>query len=586
MLNYRDFTIDETRFEGLADSIKTWETDFGIHWIPIIDAGIAYRPNIDYTAFDDAVAADVFIKANSEKSTEDFIGEVWPNEASYPDFFKTEAQEYWKSQIASFYEQAPFSGLWLDMNEASNFCAGTCSQFSQTPSSSVLAMQRYIPSGRELNEKSISVDAIHEGGIYEIEAHSLFGTMQVKAAHEYFEEAGKRTFIIERSSAAGMGKFASAWLGDNYSDVFYLGTSMLGAQMMSTFGITLAGADICGFGGNTTPDLCARWTMVGALHPFARNHAAYDSISQEPYQYSDDEYDATTTYMDIMRQGILNRYHILRYYYTMFFLSSVYKTGAFFNPLFYHFPEDANAYNDYQYYAMIGDALKLSAMTTSLDEDDVDFYFPAGTWCDVLKPEQQCLHSTGESFTLSSKIYDVYLHLFEGYIIPMHDATALGVMNTQDLNTHPTDLHILGRTGGIIKTDWLAMGEFVVDDGMETDLGGNFNHYVISAFPVSGYITMMFTTIAQATNLATSDPDCLSVNTNDYLGSLYFYDASNLGLDVATTYTVTVNYVNEGGSEDLATEATYDDTTDRIVFLNDQPTICFNRVESILLSPA
>jgi alpha-glucosidase len=75
----------------------------------------------------------------------------------------------------------------------------------------------YVPTGRDLEEKSISLDAIHEGGVTELDAHSLFGTMESKATHEWFASNNKRTMIIERSSFAGMGKFASRWLGDNFS---------------------------------------------------------------------------------------------------------------------------------------------------------------------------------------------------------------------------------------------------------------------------------------------------------------------------------------------------------------------------------
>ena len=170
----------------------------------------------------------------------------------------------------------------MDMNEASNFCTGVCYE-SQRSADPVKYKLPYVPTGRDLEMKSMTLDAIHQGGILELDVHSLFGTMEVQSAHEYFVSKNKRTMIIERSSFAGMGKFASRWLGDNFSNNAYMGYSVTGIMGHNIMGIPLAGSDICGFIGDTNAELCARWHMVGAFYPFSRNHNSWDTISQEPY---------------------------------------------------------------------------------------------------------------------------------------------------------------------------------------------------------------------------------------------------------------------------------------------------------------
>jgi alpha-glucosidase (family GH31 glycosyl hydrolase) len=37
-------------------------------------------------------------------NNETFIGEVWPNDAAYPDFFHPDTSTWWKSYLTSFHK--------------------------------------------------------------------------------------------------------------------------------------------------------------------------------------------------------------------------------------------------------------------------------------------------------------------------------------------------------------------------------------------------------------------------------------------------------------------------------------------------
>ncbi len=43
------------------------------------------------------------------------------------DFTHPKTAQYWKNQIVKFHQSGiEFDGLWIDMNEISNFCNGEC----------------------------------------------------------------------------------------------------------------------------------------------------------------------------------------------------------------------------------------------------------------------------------------------------------------------------------------------------------------------------------------------------------------------------------------------------------------------------
>jgi len=104
--------------------------------------------------------------------------------------------------------------------------------------------------------------------------------------------------------------------------------------------IQKVGPDICGFGGEPTPELCRRWQQLGAFYPFSRNHNSIGSKDQDPAVW------ATTGHPEVTeaaRNSMSWRYLMLRYLYTLFFRAhTMGETVA--RPVFHEFPHDNNTH--------------------------------------------------------------------------------------------------------------------------------------------------------------------------------------------------------------------------------------------------
>jgi len=144
-----------------------------------------------------------------------------------------------------------------------------------------------------------------------------------------------------------------------------MAASVVDTQLMGLFGIPVTGPDSCGHIGDASPILCARWTVLSAFFPFARNHNDFDFMPQEPYQPRFNiPYVNGYSFRDIMIIGIRARYNLLKYMYTQ--MAIIHFTGgSYFQPMWMQFPDDATAANEIcANQAMLGDALMLSIQAT------------------------------------------------------------------------------------------------------------------------------------------------------------------------------------------------------------------------------
>ncbi len=227
------------------------------------------------------------------------------------------------------------------------------------------------------------------------------------------EREGKRPLLFHRWGGLGNHRYQIGFSGDTVSVWESLQFQPRFTATAANVGYAYWSHDIGGHvPGAVDPELYLRWLQFGALSPILRTHTTKNPDAERriwayPEPYSDD-----------MRAAFRLRYDLIPYIYTE--ARRTYDTGvAFVHPLYYDWPEAAEAYAFSGEYTF-GDSLIVAPVTSPVDTATglakERVWLPPGDWVEW----QSGLRFTGPvELQRSFDISEIPIYAKAGAIIPL-----------------------------------------------------------------------------------------------------------------------------------------------------------------------
>lgn len=356
MACYKDFTVSGQKFPDLPALTEDMQSQ-GIHLVPIIDAGVKIEDS--YSVYEEGVQNDYFCK---EKDGGDFVGAVWPGRVHFPDVLNPKARR-WFGLNYKYLLDMGIDGFWNDMNEPAIFYSEKRLQKVLDQISDLKGENLDLDKNNELlglvntlaNNPEDYRSFYHKPGdglepVRHDKVHNLYGYNMTRAAAEAFDELepDRRILLFSRSSYIGMHRYGGIWQGDNMSWWSHLLMNIKMMPSLNMCGFLYTGADLGGFGADTTEDLLLRWLQFGIFTPLMRNHSAMGTREQEAYQFSNAE---------ALKNIIKLRYCLLPYLYSEYMKAAL-MDGMLFRPLAFDYPKDRFA-SKVEDQLLLGDGLML-----------------------------------------------------------------------------------------------------------------------------------------------------------------------------------------------------------------------------------
>ena len=339
MEDFKDFTWDAKKFPDLAGMIASFKEE-NIRVMPIIDAGVKLCPG-DPT-YDEGMEKDYFVKKEDGSI---FVGAVWPGKSVFPDFLRNDVRQWFGDKYHGMLE-AGVEAFWNDMNEPAIFYSeeGLAAAYEKADSlkGKNIGVYDYFALKDAFAGMSNSM-ADYRRFYHDVDGqrirhdkvHNLYGAMMTKAGAQGMHSFNpdKRHLLFSRASFIGAHRDGGVWQGDNFAWWSHIALNLRELAGMNMCGFLYTGADLGGFGQNTTEDLLQRWLQLGVFTPLMRNHAALGTRDQEIYRFRNWEQ---------MRDTLTVRYALIPFLYSELVKAAM-KDDMLFRPLAFDYPTDKRA---------------------------------------------------------------------------------------------------------------------------------------------------------------------------------------------------------------------------------------------------
>ena len=304
----------------------------------------------------------------------------WDDEGSHLDFTSPATVEWWKTNVTDALLRRGIGSTWNDNNEYEIWDRhAQCDGFG-TPID-VALMRPVMP------------------------ILMTRASLEAQVAHA----PDKRPYLISRSGAPGLQRYAQTWSGDNRTDWKTLRWNQRMGLGMSLSGFYNIGHDVGGFSGpRPEPELFVRWVQNGVFHPRFTIHSWNDDATvNEPWMFPE--------VTDLIRDAIRLRYRLLPYLYTCLWLAAE-QSEPMLRPLFLDYGHDPQAWEDTEGFLLGRDLLVATVLDRGVDSRAVYLPLDDGGWWDF---HTGLWHEGGQWLDVPVTLDTIPLFARGGSVIPL-----------------------------------------------------------------------------------------------------------------------------------------------------------------------